>query len=1118
MTLLLPFLSLILIPQSDPSVELVPRWMPSKSVEESVRFADRAIRIVLKLRDDAGGRAVEGRLQPFATTPELSAVSAVLDAWPMVRLKPLMDSDPAFLAELRASGQARTGRQLADLSQYFSLLVPEGFPMTALVADLLALDVVENVYAQPMGADAGDIAPPTPDFQAQQTYRGPAPIGIDADYALSYVAGTGSGVRVVDLERQWVLTHEDLSAIDASNIIGTLPSCWVGNHGTAVLGEIIGDPDGVGVTGLAPDVDMKVAPVMSTCTGEDYNIANALLAAAEVLEPGDVILIEQQLPGPNAPVPALEVDSQFGYVPAEYFDDAFNTIQVLTANGIHVVEAAGNGSQDLDSVTPPLGDPSYPERFTLSVRDSGAILVAASTSGAIKTRKSWSNHGSCVSAFAWGENIYTTGYGAAEEDPACNAFPSAPDPDQYYTECFGGTSGAAPMVTAAVAILEALHRSTHGMTYGTTAMRGLVRSMGTTSVSTGMGRQPDLRAQLPTVASGALLNLRYLAPNLFENLFPRGFSDVNGDGHDEWLLGRFEQPPPGVEFSQAGHAMMMDGLTGEVLIDLQGDFVGEQFGAVVTEFPDTDQDGLDDILVGAPGGLGRVTLFSSATGEELWSIHGEVAGERFGQNVLTLGDLDGDGKSELAVSAPSAAGVQAQSGKVLVFSSADGSVLFEFKGQQSLERFGTCLAVLPDLDQKGLPDLAIGAPGAGAQFDGPGRVVVFSLDTGEQWSNLSGTSASSRFGATMVLGPDPSGNGSGTLWVGAPGQDQGQGAVYGHLLPSLGTIHIFAQPCCEEDEMGLGLSTTDDRDGDGHADLLVGTPGFDGVEPDAGAVYLVSTKTLQILETYWGIEKNERFGAVVAGGDLDGDGRGEVLSASDSSLIPAKVSIYLGGINAGVPQPQPPSIFAVTPSAVDAVAAGSQNKVFLSGSGFESAFRILVDGKQLAGTAWQLGSAGLEFDMPLVSKLGPVSIEVHTFGGVATSSLTVLANAAPTLDLDFVGPPPMLGVPGSPAPAAGLALTTGSSPGDFAFLLLSFSFSPTLLPGVLSLDIGAGLQDLSLLKTAGVPGKSWTQWKLSALPNPQQPIEAYFQAIVLEAPGYLFPATASNVQSVVLGS
>ena len=224
------------------------------------------------------------------------------------------------------------------------------------------------------------MVPATPDYQGEQGYRLSAPEGVGASDVTAVAGADGAGVAIVDIEYNWVLDHEDLE-LDASANIDSAPlydpyPVDEGNHGTAVLEILGGRPNAYGVTGLVPEATLLVAPAMTTSHG--YNVARAVNLAAQILGPGDVILIEQQS--------YVCGGSNFG--PVEWNPPVFDAIATATALGIVVVEAAGNGAVDLDA-------PACGGWFDRSVRDSGAIIVGAGEPGS-RARLSFSSYGSRV--------------------------------------------------------------------------------------------------------------------------------------------------------------------------------------------------------------------------------------------------------------------------------------------------------------------------------------------------------------------------------------------------------------------------------------------------------------------------------------------------------------------------------------------------------------------------------------------------------------------------------------------------------------------------------------------------------------------------------------------------
>ena len=224
--------------------------------------------------------------------------------------------------------------------------------------------MVESAYREPKPAPP----PVTPDFSGTQGYRNAAPGGIEALYAATIPGGTGTNVRIIDIEYSWNLAHENLAG--ANQIANGTPTDPFSDtdHGTAVLGEIRGTDNSIGMTGLAPGAWLGV--VNADDTGS-LDVADAIDIAAANLSAGDVILIEQQTAGANG---GCDSTSQVGCVAVEWVQAVYDAVAAATADGINVAEAAGNGSQDLDGTEYGGGSASS---FPDGRADSGAIIVGA---------------------------------------------------------------------------------------------------------------------------------------------------------------------------------------------------------------------------------------------------------------------------------------------------------------------------------------------------------------------------------------------------------------------------------------------------------------------------------------------------------------------------------------------------------------------------------------------------------------------------------------------------------------------------------------------------------------------------------------------------------------------
>jgi hypothetical protein len=432
--------------------------VPKSRVATTPGSDHRSDRLVVKFAEGLRVRLRDGALTELAGRP-LPGVEAALAAPGVAGVSRVFTRSEQTLDRDRAFAMQRAGVALADLNNYYLVHLATDADPTATAARWLGLDVVEIAYFEGLATDAcTDIAPPTPDFQDSQNYLEPAPVGVDAFAAWTYhPAGAGvPGFWFIDVERGWNVDHEDFGEVA---ILNGLPYPSSINHGTAVLGEIVGCDGDFGVSGIASGVTARMVN-----WDNEPTIASAFDLAASYLDPGEVYLIEIHTPGPG-PIPGWVCQcncGQFGYVPMEWEQANFDAIQMHTAAGIIVVEAGGNGGMDLD-------DSWYGGAFDRTVRDSGALLVGAGAPGT-HGPECWTNYGSRVDCQGYGSGIVSTGYG--------NLFDPG-DENQWYTSSFSGTSGASPIVTGSAIVVQNLAQQVFGLTLDAITMRGALTLQGT---------------------------------------------------------------------------------------------------------------------------------------------------------------------------------------------------------------------------------------------------------------------------------------------------------------------------------------------------------------------------------------------------------------------------------------------------------------------------------------------------------------------------------------------------------------------------------------------------------------------------------------------------------------
>lgn len=266
---------------------------------------------------------------------------------------------------------------------------------------------------------------------------------------------------------------------------------------------------------------------------------------------------------------------------------------------------------------------------------------------------------------------------------------------------------------------------------------------------------------------------------------------------------------------------------------------------------------------------GTVTLYAERDGTPVKArvLHqgadgiGDVPerGDAFG-SALARGDFDGDGCADLAIGASE-----------------------EFAGRP-----------VPGADGHGAVHVLYGTPG------GPGHARTLDV------TRLGRDRGTDRFGAALAAG-DLDGDGDDELVVGAPGV-AGGGAVgvfgmRGRPAYGKGTLLTQAtgwvgQEPGETDQFGAALAIGD-FDGDGRGEIAVGAPGDGGLRYGSGVVTILDlrrryagTYTQESPNVKGDGEKWDAFGAALATGDFDADGRddlavgvpGEDLSARQRGM------------------------------------------------------------------------------------------------------------------------------------------------------------------------------------------------------------------------------------------
>lgn len=310
--------------------------------------------------------------------------------------------------------------------------------------------------------------------------------------------------------------------------------------------------------------------------------------------------------------------------------------------------------------------------------------------------------------------------------------------------------------------------------------------------------------------------------------------DVDGDGLADFAVGANQGNLTQTPGAYTGFVKVYSGasvLTGVVteIYTLDGVDPWSLFGESICSVGDLTGDGVADLAVGAPyedvgsdGFSGIARFYSGSDGGFLFQINGGN-GHRLGQAICNLGDMDGDGRSEVAIGAPGDRNGpgQGMNGSVTIYSGASLAAMAAGAGVAPIKlkvfgddvtdgqnvlggSFGWSIANAADIDGDGVNDLLVGAPSShlwdpDSQLFGNWPGHIDAVDTGMCWL-LSGAS-------------------------GAPIKS------------------YFADNPADADSFGACVAAGRDLDSDGRADLVVAAPWTDASQADQGRVYVYSGRT-----------------------------------------------------------------------------------------------------------------------------------------------------------------------------------------------------------------------------------------------------------------------------------
>lgn len=357
--------------------------------------------------------------------------------------------------------------------------------------------------------------------------------------------------------------------------------------------------------------------------------------------------------------------------------------------------------------------------------------------------------------------------------------------------------------------------------------------------------------------------------------------------------------------------------------------------------------------------------------------------DRFGAAVAVLGDLNGDGTKDVAVGAPKDDDGASGAGAVYILfldgnrDVADVQKISSLEGAFPIDLpanadFGQGLAAAGDVNDDGVPDLAVGAPGLN---DGEGGVFVLLLapdGTVTSFTEISSTSGglsasldtNDGFGAAIAGIGDLDLDTVPDLVVGAYRDDDGgegdpdsnAGAAYVLFLTpagavsserKIGKVTNFPELIETGDKFGSAVAVLGDVDDDGITDIAVGAGGDDDLAANTGAVWVLfmeadgtvsgANKMIPTEELFPGTTGSDGFGAALAGiGDINGDQRPDVAIGVYRDIVGGITgAVWVVYLDAeGAPKGDPVKINSFEGNFEGDIAAGDQFGSALAFFGF----------------------------------------------------------------------------------------------------------------------------------------------------------------------------------------
>jgi len=290
-----------------------------------------------------------------------------------------------------------------------------------------------------------------------------------SDIGVPIGASRGAGIKIGIVDNAAFVDHEDFAAVLSVEPGVQVVTSTSGNvdphHGTAVIGILLGQANGFGITGVAPNATGTFFPAFAG-GGVGGRFFNALASAVTSLSTGDIICIPMDFPVFVTDPLTGQIQGVEGTV---LQSAAIYQLVVLASQlGISTVVSAGNSCTGV--VTVPQGADAPSSAVVVGACWPGAQRFPGIFQGLYYCRSPFSNFSQTdgtagtneVDVSGWGSFVASCGYGDLWRGSNASGDPFKVNQLRTYTLQFGGTSAAAAMVAGCAARMQSTAKAIFG--------------------------------------------------------------------------------------------------------------------------------------------------------------------------------------------------------------------------------------------------------------------------------------------------------------------------------------------------------------------------------------------------------------------------------------------------------------------------------------------------------------------------------------------------------------------------------------------------------------------------------------------------------------------------------